>query len=110
MEDLSADDKIVRLVTENNLHLRQCLHPRAFQHDIELSDVFFQFFDIRKEYKAFSEKSIPFKNLREIAEGLFVYLLCEGSCFQNLNLFTLPFFIAKLRHKVLQVPSRKKEK
>lgn len=72
VEDLSADDKIVRLVTENNLHLRQCLHPRAFQHDIELSDVFFQFFDIRKEYKAFSEKSIPFKNLREIAEDMII--------------------------------------
>lgn len=78
--DLSYDEKVVRLVTENALHLRQCLHPRAFQQNTQLPGIFYKYFDIRKEYKVFREKSKIFKNLREIAEGIYIIICSSFVC------------------------------
>jgi len=68
---LEEGDCKVRLVTENGLHLRQCLHPRAFNQHINLSDFFYTYVDLHKEYKLFREKSAGgFKRLQDIADGM----------------------------------------
>ena len=60
----------VRLVTENGLHLRQCLHPRAFNQHINLSEFFYSYIDLQKEYRQFRDKPNGFKRLQEIADGM----------------------------------------
>ncbi|XP_047130922.1 epithelial splicing regulatory protein 1 [Hydra vulgaris] len=70
--ELSENDRIVRLVCENSLHIRQCLIPRAQQQEIKLGDIFLKYYDIRKEYRSFTEKNVTFKNLTEISEDMII--------------------------------------
>eukprot|EP00111_Clytia_hemisphaerica_P019117 TCONS_00056438-protein len=70
--ELKQDGAIIRLVTENGLHLRQCLHPRAFNQHINLADFFYRYIDLQKEYRAFREKATGFKKLQDIADDMFI--------------------------------------
>lgn len=45
------------VVTDGSLHLRLVLHPEATQKGIHLPHYFFNFFDIRKEFKKFYKVS-----------------------------------------------------
>jgi len=41
------------LVTDGQLHLRQVLHPEATKKTISLPAYFYQFYDLRKEFRKF---------------------------------------------------------
>jgi epithelial splicing regulatory protein 1/2 len=62
-------------VTDGNLPIRQVLHPDALRKNIQLSDAFYSYFDIRKELPHLvnnnnEDVSIP---LRELCKCLFSY-------------------------------------
>lgn len=41
------------VLTDGQLHLRQCLHPEASNKNISLPSYLYKFYDIRKEFKKF---------------------------------------------------------
>lgn len=48
------------VLTDGQLHLRQCLHPEASNKNISLPSYLYKFYDIRKEFKKFYKTdSIP---------------------------------------------------
>lgn len=51
-QELNAnEDASFCICTDGQLHIRQCLHPQATSKGVELPDYFYQFFDIRKEFR-----------------------------------------------------------
>ena len=85
MQQFSEEDRIVRLVSENGLHLRQCLHPHAFEKDIKLSEIFYKYYDIRRQYKLFKDTSTSFLTLRHIAEGKRLFLIVSYKGYRNIS-------------------------
>ncbi|XP_071511327.1 LOW QUALITY PROTEIN: epithelial splicing regulatory protein 1-like, partial [Diadema antillarum] len=50
--ELAGDDgKTFCLLTDGQLHVRQCLHPQSTSKGVPLPEYFFNFFDLRKEFR-----------------------------------------------------------
>nr|XP_002736133.1 PREDICTED: epithelial splicing regulatory protein 2-like isoform X1 [Saccoglossus kowalevskii] len=55
---------------DGSLHLRQCLHPQCANKGIELPEHYYQFFDIRKEFRRFYTLAPQVNSLKEMADHL----------------------------------------
>ena len=72
IEQFSNNNKIVRLVCENGLHLRQCVHPQALRHNIPLHESFYKYFDLTHQYNLSKEAPTNEKlTLRNILKDIF---------------------------------------
>lgn len=65
------------LCMDGPAHLRQCIHAEASNKNIQLSQYFYKFFDIRKEFKKFYKAS----HITCIKEILECILFCTTSLF-----------------------------
>ncbi|XP_063971755.1 epithelial splicing regulatory protein 2-like isoform X1 [Lytechinus pictus] len=50
-ELVGEDGKTFCLLTDGQLHVRQCLHPQTINKGIAIPDYFYSFFDLRKEFR-----------------------------------------------------------
>ncbi|XP_043922477.1 epithelial splicing regulatory protein 1 isoform X2 [Protopterus annectens] len=69
------------LCTDGQLHLRQVLHPEASNKNIALSEGFYSFFDLRKEFKKCCPDSPDLKELSIAEMADYLDLECDkGNC------------------------------
>jgi hypothetical protein len=62
----------LELVTDGQLPLRQCLHPEACSKNIQLSEFYESFFDLRKEFCAFYHAE-EMHSIRSMVERILFY-------------------------------------
>ncbi|XP_034982336.1 epithelial splicing regulatory protein 1 isoform X2 [Zootoca vivipara] len=72
------------LCTDGQLHLRQVLHPEASKKNILLSECFYSFFDLRKEFKKCCPGSPEIEKLD--AKAMAEYLNLKSSSPQNFGM------------------------
>ncbi|XP_071958690.1 epithelial splicing regulatory protein 1-like [Antedon mediterranea] len=58
------------LVTDGQLHLRQCLHPQASNKDLQLQPYFSRFFDLRKEFRKVYQQAGIISNVKDMADHM----------------------------------------
>ncbi|XP_038069597.1 epithelial splicing regulatory protein 1-like isoform X1 [Patiria miniata] len=58
------------LLTDGQLHIRQCLHPQALNKNVELPDFFYSFFDLRKEMQKFHPGATTITTVKDMADYL----------------------------------------
>ncbi|XP_022082225.1 epithelial splicing regulatory protein 1-like isoform X3 [Acanthaster planci] len=58
------------LLTDGQLHIRQCLHPQALNKNVELPDFFYSFFDLRKEFQKFHAGATTITTVKDMADYL----------------------------------------
>lgn len=60
----------VSFITDGALHLRMCLIPESTTKEIPLSDLYFRYYDLRKEVKKFTKVNEPINCLNDILDLL----------------------------------------
>lgn len=68
VRSLQIDPYQMKLVTDGELPLRQCLHPEACNKNIELPEYYNSFIDLRKDFKAFYSSPEDMGSVREMID------------------------------------------
>lgn len=66
----TKDGNTFCLCTDGQLHIRQCLHPQATSKKVELPDYFYQFYDLRKEFRRSHPEAPIMIDVKDMAEYL----------------------------------------
>lgn len=74
MRSLSLNDTEIKLITDGQLPLRQCLHREACAKDIELPAYYNKFSDLRKEFQRYksgdlSRALVPLKDIKKMLQS-----------------------------------------
>lgn len=73
LKTLKIDPLQMKLVTDGELPLRQCLHPEACYKKIDLPDYYNSFSDLRKDFKAFYSSPEDMKSVGEMIDCILLH-------------------------------------
>ncbi|KAK6632901.1 hypothetical protein RUM43_012644 [Polyplax serrata] len=68
VRSLQIDPYKMKLVTDGELPLRQCLHPEACKKNFDLPEYYNSFIDLRKDFKAFYSSPDDMGSVREMID------------------------------------------
>lgn len=73
LKTLKIDPLQMKLVTDGELPLRQCLHPEACYKKIDLPDYYNSFSDLRKDFKSFYSSPEDMKSVGEMIDCILLH-------------------------------------